>query len=518
MEERTNQNYDPYTNGNEEIEKAIHQCYIQSSPTALMGVLTAVHLRMVEDGHLIVPVDVFVDADGSECFNLKAIQLEDQQVAVPAFTSQEEFEKGPQCGALSHFIDSVLAAVYEQDDCAGLLLNPFGESLFLPKDLISMILEEKSTETEPYKPQHDPYLAELDAMEQPYVNAHINNISFPTSIEELEYFVYEHGCFNVEDILTEPDTNWTIPRSAKIGDIVLFFHAKTAIARITALITQVKALAEDSGHNKLLLLEWLERARMLFKTYGGKVFAVGRVTGSPEYWPSDGTGDVFHWQGRVYADVGDVVVLENPVDISEFNSFIKVSRQSAITSLPSKEFNGLRRIICDKNKKLPEYFLKCEIGNFDLSHINAENFMAVTQEYRRRFLLECDFRSYYVDYLLRGLVKRKFWSECRCYTEGAPQYFADNVFQYNGKYYLLEVKLNVQLERNLFGQLQQYIRADYLYLDQKLTRKVTDFERDFMYVIDTDAFYRYEAASDTLTELIRLDDVHSIQDIEQFLR
>ena len=82
---------------------------------------------------------------------------------------------------------------------------------------------------------------------------------------------------------------------------------------------------------------------------------------------------------------------------------------------------------------------------------------------------------------------------------------------------MLEVKLNVQLERNLSGQLQQYIRADYLYLDQKLTRKVADFERDFMYVIDTDAFYRYDAVSDTLTKLIRLDDVHSIQDIEQFL-
>ena len=153
MEERTNQNYDPYTNGNEEIEKAIHQCYLQSSPIALMGVLTAIHLRMVEDGHLIVPVDVFEGADGSACFNLKAIQLEDQQVAVPAFTSQKEFEKGPQCGALSHFIDSVLAAVYEQDDCAGLLLNPFGESFLLTKDLISAILVKNTTTTETYKPQ-----------------------------------------------------------------------------------------------------------------------------------------------------------------------------------------------------------------------------------------------------------------------------------------------------------------------------------------------------------------------------
>ena len=50
-------------------------------------------------------------------------------------------------------------------------------------------------------------------------------------------------------------------------------------------------------------------------------------------------------------------------------------------------------------------------------------------------------------------------------------YWAAEVWQYNGKYYLLEVKLNVQLERNLSGQLQQYVHANYLFLDQKLTRK-----------------------------------------------
>ena len=357
----------------------------------------------------------------------------------------------------------------------------------------------------------------LDSKENLYVNAHINNISFPTSIEELEYFIYEHGMYNVENVLTEPDTNWTIPRSAKIGDIVLFFHAKTAIARITALITQVKGLEENSGHDKTLLLEWLERARGLFKLYGGKIFAVARVTGSPEYWSRD-KNSVFHWGGRVYADVGDVVVLENPVDISEFNTFIKVSRQSSITPLPSKEFEGLRQILRAKNTGLPEYFLKCKIGNFDLSRVNKDNFLTVTKEYRRRFLLEAEFRSYYVDYLLKGLVKRKVWSECSCHTVNKPNYFVDNVMQYEGKYYLIEVKLNVQLERNLHQQLKQYVNADYLYLDKACSKKVEDFERRYMYVIDTEALYRYDTVSDNLQYLLSLDDVNSIDDVIAVLK
>lgn len=39
--------------------------------------------------------------------------------------------------------------------------------------------------------------------EYEYVNAHINNISFPKTIEQLEEFIYEHGCYNVEDVINE---------------------------------------------------------------------------------------------------------------------------------------------------------------------------------------------------------------------------------------------------------------------------------------------------------------------------
>ena len=61
-----------------------------------------------------------------------------------------------------------------------------------------------------------------------YVNAHINNISFPNTIEELENFIFENGMYNVENILYDETVIWTVPRSSKIGDVVLFFHAKTA--------------------------------------------------------------------------------------------------------------------------------------------------------------------------------------------------------------------------------------------------------------------------------------------------
>ena len=76
-----------------------------------------------------------------------------------------------------------------------------------------------------------------------FVNAHINNVSFPKTVEQLEIFIYEHGCYNVEDIIEASKdgyTNWTVPRNSVIGDVVLFFHAKTAIQWIRKLETKNK--------------------------------------------------------------------------------------------------------------------------------------------------------------------------------------------------------------------------------------------------------------------------------------
>ena len=349
-----------------------------------------------------------------------------------------------------------------------------------------------------------------------YVNAHINNISFPNTIEELESFIFENGLFNVEDILYNETAIWTVPRCSKTGDIVLFFHAKTAISKITALVTKVKSLPDNSPHSKTLLLEWLGRARKLYKEYGGKIFAVARIIAPPEYMSEIGL-NACHWRGRIYAEIGDISPLNSPVDISEFNGFIKVSRQSAITPLPANEFNKLRKIMHSKNADLPAFFLNCKIGSLDLAQITCRNFLQKTQLIRHRFLLEADFRSYYVDNLLRALVGRNYWSECRCCTEGKPDYFVDNVFEFGGRYYFLEVKLNVNIERNLTEQLRHYVGTEHLFLDSGSHKKLDDFERAYMNVIDTNSFFRYDPKDDCLIELIQLDHVISVEQIAEIL-
>lgn len=508
---------DAFLEGNQQIERAIQKFKESHSDAYMMSIYDAIQMRAMQDGHFICPVDAFVDEMGERCFDFKTVTLEDDRQVPVAFTSYAEAHKAPETEMLSNFIDSIFEIILSNEMCSGLLLNPWGEFFFLSRENI-LVLMELIRRRRLSIIEHKKMLEELDFSEQPFVNAHINNISFPTSIVELEDLIYVYGMYNIEDILTNTDSNWTVPRASQIGDIVLFFHAKTAIARITALITAVHSLPDDTNHDKPLLLDWLERARRLYKRYGGKIFAVARVTGRPEYWPSAESEQAsYHWKGRVYADIGNIVVLKTPIDINEFNHFIKISRQSAITPLPSEEFHQIRDIILKKNDGLPAYFLRCEIGDLQLSSINQENFLDITQKYRRRFLLETYFRSYYVDHLLKALSGSRFYRECACCTAEKPRYFVDNVFQFNGRYYLLEVKLNIWLERDLVGQLKQYLDADYLYLTKQETKRITDFERDYIYVIDTCGFYRYDRALDDVTMLINLDDVKTVDDIRQLL-
>ncbi|MDD7350708.1 MAG: hypothetical protein PUG90_00775 [Clostridia bacterium] len=350
-----------------------------------------------------------------------------------------------------------------------------------------------------------------------FVNAHINNISFPKTIEGLERFIYEHGRYNVEDIIQESIdgyTEWTVPRYSAIGDIVLFFHAKTAIQWIRKLETALKSL-DDNKHNIPLLKGWLNRARYLYSLYGGKIFAIGRICNPPQKEDDYiDMSDTLHWKSRIFAGISDLVLLENPIDIAEFKSFILISRQSGITPLPSTEFQKLKEIIVSKNKNLPDYYINSKIGSYNLSKVNINNFLESTLNFRTRFLLEADFRSYYVDYFLRTIAGNKFYRECRCYTPSNPLARVDNIFMHNGKYILLEVKLNINIEHNLQQQLDQYITADFINLDNNFSDNITDFERQYMYVIDMYTLYKYIPKSKELIVVSMLDDLKTVDMIK----
>ncbi len=355
---------------------------------------------------------------------------------------------------------------------------------------------------------------EYDESGTEYVQAFINNISFLKSLDELEFFIDEHGRYNVEEILGEATTEWTTPRWAKIGDIVFFMHAKGVGASISRLNAELKRNENRYSPRRLKkLYAWLDRARVLYKQYGGKIFAIGRVCGAP-YYDNPPEDSIYHWSSRYYAAIDRIVLLDKPVDISLFRDFIQVSRQSAITPVLGDAFDTLREVI-KKDNGIPSYLENSISSPVPLTRINDENWIALPAEYRRRFLLEAQFRSYYVDHLLKGICdhRKRVYSECRCKKTGIPDSFVDNVIVINRGYLPVEVKLSIYTQSDMKGQVRKYTNDDAISCNEILF-PIEKVYGNKVLIVDTDSVYIYDSDRDSISSIYSLDDLHDPADLQ----
>lgn len=340
------------------------------------------------------------------------------------------------------------------------------------------------------------------------VQAVINNISFPKTIAELEWFIKEHGCFNVENVLYDEITEWTVPKWILPNDIVFFFHAKTAIQIIRRLEIELEKNQELYDYE--LLMNGLKRARGLYDLYGGKIFAVSRVIGSPFY--IDDESEIVHWRGRIYAEIGDIQILENPVDISAFSKFIMVSRQSAITAVLGENFETLKKIV-SANNKMPNYVIESRANPIPLNSINDKNWFKLTHEYRRSFFMEIQFRQFYVDYLLREIAdKKRIFSECACYKDKKLVGYVDNCMWFNKKLCFVEVKLNLDAERNIIEQLTKYSNVESTILEKE-NNIFDNIEQKYVIVIDTRNIGVFNVLSKQISIIADLDFIKDKSDL-----
>ncbi len=148
---------DDFLSGNAVIEEAIARYYRASSKENLIGVMEAIFRRMQADGHFLIPVIIpeamfrMLDPEqvkvgdvvtSREELHLKLhhIRTNDGKLWLAAFTSPEEYGKGEAVSTISHFIGSFLTGCADMPE-EGIILNPWGQSFLLTKDLISMILK-----------------------------------------------------------------------------------------------------------------------------------------------------------------------------------------------------------------------------------------------------------------------------------------------------------------------------------------------------------------------------------------
>ncbi len=177
---RTDSFEDPFLTGNVVIEEAIDRYYKDTNKDNLIAILEAIRKRMHEDGHLMIPVippeqmlnmvdpetvkvgDTFTVQEESR-FKLHHLQTEDGGSWLVAFTSREEFEKGESASIISFFIEEFLKSCRDMAE-EGVILNPWGNSFLLTKDLIKLIFEADKPDNRIYFEMGDITKMKVDAI------------------------------------------------------------------------------------------------------------------------------------------------------------------------------------------------------------------------------------------------------------------------------------------------------------------------------------------------------------------
>ncbi len=349
------------------------------------------------------------------------------------------------------------------------------------------------------------------------VQSYIFNMSFPRTLTYLLNLIKEEGALNIEYLITEKDDYcWTAPKWAKAGDVVFFMHSKSSLQTIRRLKKELNDCRDVySPGDYLIISEALERGERWYNRFGGKIFLVAQVAGKPFKEKPLDYDDNPQWKIRTYAYLTGEKLLENPIELEEFNDFIKLSCGGTITPVYCKEFEKLKNLIKSKNH-IPDYLENSKSMAIPLAQIDKTNWIQIASKFRMSFIYESQFRAYYVDYFLRELGDKKtFYRECRCEKKGNYKSWVDNVIIFEKKYLPVEVKLSIKAEDDIKTQVRKYCKLDGLILNakEKKTAIISRVIDNYVLIIDTFGIYLYDFDKNNIVDICNLDDISKVEDI-----
>lgn len=173
----------------------------------------------------------------------------------------------------------------------------------------------------------------------------ITNIAFPKTLDEVFFYANEIGRFDVEEILTESSTEWTVPKDSCPGELAFFMHSKTSIDTIRRLRKELQSIQQEIEPVRYeIIAKALDSGESLYERIGGCIFAKGIVSGNVVVDKS-ARNSKLHWSSIYYAPISNIEVFNNPVHISQFRGFIFISRTGAITKLDDQQASKLLSLL-----------------------------------------------------------------------------------------------------------------------------------------------------------------------------
>ena len=301
------------------------------------------------------------------------------------------------------------------------------------------------------------------------VQSSITSVSFARSLVEMSGLADHGRDTNMEWLLwpaaDDRNGDWSVARWMTAGDILFFYHTKSAVQRIQKLIS-----AADDPNN----VEWegvkdrdhvagrLEEQLLIADTYAGTVFACATLTGGAAVWSDAvlGPRSKRHWKGNIHAEIANVYTFARPVPDHAFKHFLRI-RQGAITPLHGSTFTQMKTLIESANE-VPGYLSNAVPGGVSFRDVDKTNWIQICCSGHARFIDESQLREYLVDHLLARIKdpKTAVHQECTCAQQGKNPAYADYCIRVDGRWVVVETKLNILAETNIIGQISKYLKVD----------------------------------------------------------
>ena len=168
-----------------------------------------------------------------------------------------------------------------------------------------------------------------------YIQSYILNLAPVRTLEELvEHIADDYTPGNIERFFMTCELDspgkvegWTAPKWATVGSICFFMQSVTTLSRLRKLQKEIQRLGANMFKLKNVpyedislyykILHGLSEAEITYKAFGGKIFAIGKVSSRPviENREDDSTQ---HWKSNLYCNYEDVIVLDDPIPFSIF--------------------------------------------------------------------------------------------------------------------------------------------------------------------------------------------------------
>lgn len=347
-----------------------------------------------------------------------------------------------------------------------------------------------------------------------YVQAFISNLSYFNDFNTFKQAYINRIDSNIEYLLRNNTLSWSVPRWAHQDDIILFMYSKRSITRINKISKEVETLSSPrrsrfSNYHGYSLQ--IEKAKELYKQYGGKIVGFGKLGDDPSL-------DYYNYQRQTGATIIDIHILENPLSASEFTGFLRIS-QGGVTPVWGDWYEKIKQMIVNTNEGLPDYFLESVSMSEEQSSINKKNWLKENLRVNFNYKKEEEFRTFYVDYLLSDISDDgEFFTECACYKDGlrSPS-FADYFISIGDKWLPVETKIDINIENDIDYQVSKYCDMTKVVLDQKKNEiaALEDLIQDKVLIIDERRIQMYDHTLKERYDISVLKDLESKKDIQE---